>query len=207
MAYYYVYIHGFNSGKGSRSAQALEKVIGAPIFCPVNDYSRPFSECMAALVEQIKAKGPSGQEEQVCVMGTSLGGFYALQLRMPTIGRVIAWNPVIYPALQLASFVGKNTRFTDNQDWNFPEASLLSYAAAADPRQWDNFYRQEQIRANKDAWINVLPIPPRFVVLGAHDELLNTPLAHAYWQDHVRLLEIDSGHHVQNFDHVLTLLE
>lgn len=204
---YYVYIHGFNSGKGSHSAQKLEEAIGAPVFCPVNDYSQPFEQVMAALVEQINKNSPAGQEEQVCVMGTSLGGFYALQLRLPSIGRVIAWNPVIYPALQLARFVGRNTRFTDNKEWNFPESSLLSYAAAADPRQWDNFYRQEQIRLNKDAWINVLPIPPRFVVLGLHDDLLNPALAHAYWQDHARLLETDSGHHVENFDHVLTLLE
>lgn len=204
---YYIYIHGFNSGKGSHSAQKLEAVIGAPIFCPENDYSKPYAEVMSSLVEQISANSPAGQEEQVCVMGTSLGAFYALQLRLPTIGRVIAWNPVIYPALQLARFTGKNTRFTDGREWNFPKSALISYAVAADPRQWDNFYRQEQISRDKDAWINVLPIPPRFVVLGVHDELLDTPLAHAYWQGHARLLEIDSGHHVENFDHVLTLLE
>lgn len=204
---YYVYIHGFNSGKGSRSARILEEVIGAPIFCPVNDYSQPFAKVMDSLAERILKNSPPEEQEQVCVMGTSLGGFYALQLRLPVIGRVIAWNPVIFPALQLARFVGKNTRFTDNKDWNFPEDALLSYAEAADPRQWDNFYRQRQIEKNKDAWINVLPVPPRFVVLGIHDELLNAPLAKAYWQDHARLLEIDSGHHVENFDHVLTLLE
>lgn len=203
---YYVYIHGFNSGKGSRSGQALEQVIGAPVFCPVSDYSRPFMECMASLEEQISKNCPA-TEEQICVMGTSLGGFYALQTRLPVPGRVIAWNPVIYPALQLAQFVGKNRRFTDNQEWDFPQSSLLSYAAAPDPREWSNFYQASLLEKNKAEWTRTLPVPPRFVVLGVHDDLLNPQLAHAYWQDHARLLEIDAGHHVEDFSHVLTLLE
>lgn len=203
---FYVYIHGFNSGKGSRSGQLLERVIGAPVFCPVNDYSRPYAECMAALTEQISKNCPASQE-QICVMGTSLGGFYALQIRLPVPGRVIAWNPVIFPALQLAKFVGKNTRFTDNQDWDFPESSLLSYAAAPDPREWRNFYQRQILGENGADWTDTLPLPPRFVVLGSHDELLNPQLAQNYWQEHARLLEIDAGHHIENFDHVMALLE
>lgn len=204
---WHVYIHGFNSGKGSRSARKLEETIGAPVFCPVNDYSKPFAEVMAALAGQITKNRPVNAEERICVMGTSLGGFYALQLRLPAMERVIAWNPVIFPALQLARFVGKNTRFTDNREWNFPREALISYAAAADPRQWDNFYLQRQRKEGRDAAANISPVPPRCVVLGTHDELLDAPLARAYWEGHARLLEIDSGHHVENFDHVLTLLD
>lgn len=204
---WHVYIHGFNSGKGSRSARKLEEVIGAPVFCPVNDYSKPFTEVMAALAGQISKNRPGKAGERICVLGTSLGGFYALQLRLPALERVIAWNPVIFPALQLASFVGKNIRFTDNREWNFPHEALISYAAAADPRQWDNFYLQRQIREGVLAESDIPPVPPRCVVLGTNDELLDAPLAHAYWKGHARLLEIDSGHHVENFEHVLTLLE
>ena len=202
----YVYIHGFNSGKGSSSAKKLEQAIGAPVFCPVNDYSRPFDECMASLREQI-IKGCLAGEEQICVMGTSLGGFYALQLRLPEPGRVIAWNPVIFPALQLARFVGKNTRFTDGQDWNFPESSLLSYAAAPDPREWANFRQRALLKEQKSQWVDALPIPPRFVVIGVKDDLLDPRLGQAYWKGHARLLEIDASHHVEDFSHVLTLLE
>lgn len=195
-----IYIHGFNSGKGSRSADALKRVTGKPVFCPVNDYGKPYLECLSCLEKQIRDNAPKG--ERLCVMGTSLGAFYALQLRLPDIERVIAWNPVIYPALQLAQFVGKNTRFTDNQDWIFPGSSLLSYAMAADPRQWDNFYQQRLVREDKAP----LSAPPRFVIIGKNDELLDPELALIYWRDHANLLEIPSGHSIENFDHVLDLL-
>lgn len=199
---FYVYIHGFNSGKGSRSGKALEKVLGKAVFCPVNDYSRPFSECITSLSEQISQNCPASAAH-LYLMGTSLGGFYALQLRSPMPTKVIAWNPVIYPAMQLAQFVGKNIRFTDNQEWDFPETSLLSYATAPDPREWENFYFHELESAENTSLGRV---PPRVVFIGVHDELLNPHLGRAYWQGHARLLDLDAGHHIENFEHILNVL-
>lgn len=195
----YVYIHGFNSGSQSRSGRELQRVIGAPVYCPQNDYSRPFAECLANL-EKLVAENTNPADGQICIMGTSLGGFYAMQLRLPFTGRVIVWNPVIFPALQLAQFIGGNVRFTDNVEWNFSRESCLSYAVAADPRQWDNFYCQGKN-------LPPMPQPPRHVVLGVHDELLDWQLASVYWKGHASILETDSGHHVENFEHVLALLE
>lgn len=195
----YVYIHGFNSGSQSRSGKELQRIIGAPVYCPQNDYSRPFAECLENLGRQIAAN-TNPADGQICVMGTSLGGFYALQLRLPEIGRVIAWNPVIYPAVQLKQFIGKNVRFTDNVEWNFSREACLSYAAAADAREWGNFY----LAAHP---LLACAKPTRYVVLGIHDELLDAELARTHWQNHASLLEIDSGHHVENFGHVLALLE
>lgn len=199
---FYIYIHGLNSGRQSRSGAALEKVIGAPVFRAVNDYSKPYGECLADLVRQIRQNAPAG--ESLRVMGTSLGGFYALQLRLPEIERVMAWNPVVFPALQLARFVGKNTRFTDNADWFFPQSSLLSYAAAPDPRQWDNFYQARQAKADKRGTVGQPPL--RFVTIGKRDDLLDPELCAIYWRGHASLMEIDSGHSVENFEHVLGFL-
>lgn len=106
----YFYIHGFNSGPQSRSGSALERLLEMPVIRCHNDYSQPFLDCLEKLGNFILDK--SGGEE-VCVLGTSLGGFYALQLRLSCIAKICAWNPVIFPALQAAQFVGENTRFTD----------------------------------------------------------------------------------------------
>lgn len=195
----YVYIHGFNSGSQSRSGRELQKIIGAPVYCPQNDYSRPFAECLSNL-EKMISENTNPADGQICLMGTSLGGFYATQIRLPFIGRVIAWNPVIFPALQLARFIGKNTRFTDNVEWNFSGDACVSYAEAADPRQWDNLYCNGK-------QLPPMPMPSRYVVLGVHDELLDWHMASVYWKKHASTLEIDSGHHVENFEHVLALLE
>lgn len=193
----YVYIHGFNSGPESNSAAKLEKLLDLPVFRVRNDYSKTYEECMRKTTEQIA--DAYGRDERLVILGTSLGGFYASQLRMAGIVKIIAWNPVIYPALQLAQFIGENTRFTDNVKWNFSEESLLSYAQAPDPRQWHNFAWPSYLRSD-------FATPERYVILGRQDELLNPLLAQKFWQEHAFVKFIDSGHHFENFDHAMKFL-
>ena len=202
----YAYVHGLNSGSSSRSGNELEKVIGAPVYRVQMDYSKNFWECLQSLEEQLR-KNIAPQDGQLTLMGTSLGAFYATQLRMPQIGQVIAWNPVIFPALQLARFVGENTRFTDGVKWQFGRAACLSYAAAPDPRQWDNAYLADSLSKQPQEWAEGAPCPRRDIILGIHDEILDYELSDVYWRDHASILHIDSGHHIEHFDNVLTLIE
>lgn len=192
----YVYIHGFNSGRQSRSARELGEILKKEIFRPECDYSLPFADCLASLVEQIKASG----EPPYTIMGSSLGGFFALQLRFAGIARIVAWNPVIFPAIQLQRFVGRNVRFTDNVEWQFSRETALSYAIAPDPRMWRNFYWQE-LDMGGDG------IPPRDIVLGDRDEILDSELAACYWRGHACLHGIGSGHRVEDYRHVLDILK
>lgn len=202
----YVYVHGLNSGSSSRSGRELEKVIGAPVYCPQNDYSLPFWDCLNRLADDIRDNTlPS--DGQICLLGTSLGGFYASQLRLPNIGQLVIWNPVIFPATQLARFIGENTRFTDGVKWQFSESACLSYAAAPDPREWNNSFLRNLEKKDAQSWQAGGKAPRRDVVLGIHDELLDYRLADLYWRDHAPVLHIDAGHHIERFDHVLTLLE
>lgn len=133
----FVYIHGFNSGRNSHSGRELAEVLGQPVICPEYDYSKSFSECLASIRQQI-SEAIDEKNDRLTIMGSSLGGFYALQLRHPAIMHVCAWNPVIYPAMQLGQFLGTNTRFSDGVDWDFTREALLSYAQAPDPRSWRN---------------------------------------------------------------------
>lgn len=133
----FVYIHGFNSGRNSHSGRGLSEVLGVPVICPEYDYSKSFSECLTSIRQQI-VEAIDEKNDRITVMGSSLGGFYALQLRHPAIMHTVAWNPVIYPAMQLEQFLGKNTRFSDGVEWEFTREALLSYAQAPDPRLWQN---------------------------------------------------------------------
>ena len=133
----FVYIHGFNSGRNSRSGHELSQLLGVPVCCPEYDYARSFAECFESLRQQIAAF-IGARNDRLTVMGSSLGGFFALQLRHPSIIHAVAWNPVVFPAMQLEQFLGPNTRFSDGIDWEFTRESLLSYAQAPDPRLWQN---------------------------------------------------------------------
>ena len=141
----FVYLHGFNSGPGNRSGNELEQRLQQPIIRPQCDYSLPYAECLADIRRKILEK-INPRIDRVCLMGTSLGGFYSLNLRLPCLCHVMAWNPVIYPAAQVAHFTGKNTRFTDGVEWEFSREALLSYAGAPDPRPWLNAVWQEERR-------------------------------------------------------------
>ncbi len=133
----FIYIHGFNSSAQSRSGHELTELLGRQVICPEYDYSRPFYECFASLRRQI-LDAIDETNDRICLMGSSLGGFYALQLRHPAIMHVVAWNPVVFPAMQLEQFIGRNTRFSDGSTWEFTRSVMLSYAQAPDPRPWRN---------------------------------------------------------------------
>jgi len=196
---YYIYIHGFNSSHESRSGTALQELLGKSVLRVSNNYSETFSVCMEKLERQIIAAAPP--DSHFCLMGTSLGGFYALQLRLPNIAKVAAWNPVIFPPLQLSRFLGENTRFTDGQKWNFDRSALLSYAVAPDPRPWQNPAWKQKYGDNG-------PIcPERLIFLGDHDELLDHEISRIFWFGHAPVEIISSGHSIADFSHARNFLE
>lgn len=200
----YIYIHGFNSSRESRSGIELAAILNQPVFCPEVDYSQPFETCLPNIEAQIFDACPHGD---LCLMGTSLGAFYALQLRIPGLFRVIAWNPVVYPALQLEQFLGKNQRFTDGVQWHFSRKALLSYAHAADPRVWKNSHWQEKHKdMSREDWIKMGEEPLRTIVLGDHDELLDSRLTFAYWDHYAETMSIPAAHRIEDYSHVLEIL-
>ena len=207
----FVYIHGFNSGAESRSGRLLEQLLQQPVIRPQCDYSLPFAQCLDDMRRQISRQ--VSPNDRVCLMGSSLGGFYALHLRGPAICHVVAWNPVIYPAVQLEPFTGRNSRFTDGGEWEFTRRALLSYAGAPDPRPWHNSVWQEEhdrdggSGGRTAAQCRGAAPPPRDIFLGTHDELLSSPLARAYWQGAATLHDIDAGHSIADYSHAADVLK
>lgn len=189
-----IYIHGFNGHCEGKTGQLLAAATGQPITCLGCDYSRPFAECLAELEKGARALA---EGQAINVFALSLGAFYALQLRQVAISRIIVWNPVILPTIQLAQFLGRNIRFFDGKEWEFTREALYSYATAPDPRHWNNFYCERLEKADRAG-----APASRHIVLGDHDELLDVELAKRYWQDHATLAMIHAGHDVEDFSHL-----
>ena len=168
----FVYIHGFNSDGNSRSGRELAQLLGVPVICPEYDYARPFSECLTRIREQI-IEAIDERGDRLTVMGSSLGGFFALQLRHPAIIHTVAWNPVVFPAIQLEQFLGQNRRFADGAEWEFTREVLLTYAQAPDPRPWRNAMWSYEHRLAKEAKPDCEPyfvLGTRRYTLSADDE-------------------------------------
>lgn len=228
----FVYIHGFNSGAQSRSGRELGRLLGVEIICPEYDYARPFAECLASIRRQI-LEAIDGEHDSVCLMGSSLGGFYALMLRHPSIVHVAAWNPVVFPTMQLEQFLGMNTRFSDGGIWEFTRETLLSYAQAPDPRPWYNdLWMHEESFLKDGADTEILcfhrgdgrtfspdekkqgisfrrgqSMPRRDIFLGDSDEILDARLSRAFWQGSACLHDIVSGHQILDYSHAVDILK
>ena len=226
----FVYIHGFNSGGQSRSGRELGRLLDENVICPEYDYARPFAVCLSDIRRQI-SEAVDDREDRLCVMGSSLGGFYALQLRLPAIVQVAVWNPVVFPAMQMEQFLGRNTRFSDGREWEFTRDVMLSYAQAPDPRPWYNGIRDCESRLqegkNTDTRLFVsdgepdfrydaeegagAPVsgktPRRDIFLGNSDEILDARLARAFWQGWARLHDIVSGHQIMDYSHAADILK
>ena len=230
----FIYIHGLNSGAQSRSGRELSELLGTEVIRPEYDYARPFAECLCSLRRQI-LEAVDEKNDRLCVMGSSLGGFYALQLRHPAIVHVAAWNPVVFPAMQLEQFLGTNTRFTDGSSWEFTRETLLSYAQAPDPRPWRNemwareerreacaqeasapFFmmggrgislRAEERQKGAFALKERMEPPRRDIFLGNADEVLDSRLARAFWQGGAELHDIASGHQIMDYAHAADILK
>ncbi|MFW5490393.1 MAG: YqiA/YcfP family alpha/beta fold hydrolase [Desulfovibrio sp.] len=172
----YVYVHGFNSSCQSTSAQRLEEALQLPIHRLDYKSQNTFKENLDQLALQVK------DLEEVFLIGTSLGGFYADQLLF-TIGYPKAcgcalFNPVVHPCDQLAQFLGKNKNFTTDEEYIFTKPTLASYADAPDTRG--------------------LQIP-RVVYIAHDDELLDPLVALEYWKGHSKVVDIKGGHRISSF--------
>ena len=229
----FVYIHGMGSGAQSRSGRELAEKLGVPVICPEYDYARPFTECFFSLRRQI-IEAVDEENDRLCVMGSSLGGFYALQLRHPAIVHVAVWNPVVFPTLQLERFLGENVRFADGSSWELTRETLLSYAQAPDPRPWKNEMWAREERREQEREESAMPfirlggrrcalggegkergrfaqeqmsLPRRDIFLGKSDDILDPVLSRTFWQGGAELHDIASGHQIMDYSHAVDILK
>lgn len=119
----YYYIHGFNSGSNSSSIERLRLALEEEVVALSYDSGISFEENIKSLIEQIDA----ASEEDSCIIGTSLGGFYADKVASHFGFPCVLFNPVCKPCEELRQFLGENVNFSTHERYSLTEEILSSY--------------------------------------------------------------------------------
>ena len=111
-----VYIHGFNSSASSYKAGVIQSAIQdhdkeLQFWCP--DLPHWPNEAVARLEREIS------RYDEVTLIGSSLGGYYATYLTERLGHRCVLINPAITPHEGLSAYVGKQTNLYTKEEYEF----------------------------------------------------------------------------------------
>ncbi len=121
-----VYLHGFNSSPQSHKAQVIERYrsergLAHEYACPALP---PLARDALKAVEPYLARKP-------CLLGSSLGGFYATWLAEQHGLKAVLVNPAIDPHVGLRAYLGPQQNLHTGEPYELTEAHL---------RQWQELY-------------------------------------------------------------------
>jgi uncharacterized protein len=121
-----VYLHGFNSSPQSHKAQVMqrfmaERGLAAQYACPALP---PLAGDAMRAIQPLLAKRP-------CLIGSSLGGFYATYLAEKHNLRAVLINPAIDPHVGLRAYLGPQQNLHTGEPYELTEAHL---------REWEKLY-------------------------------------------------------------------
>ncbi len=136
-------------------------------------------EAFMLLRELVDGKGP----DDISVIGSSLGGFYATALAEATGCRAVLINPAVWPARDLAKYIG------EQQSWHSDERF---------------FFRPEYIGELQALTVDRITQPQRYLLLAATgDEVLDwREMTERYAGANQRVIE-GSDHGLSDFDDYL----
>jgi predicted esterase YcpF (UPF0227 family) len=123
-----VYLHGFNSSPQSHKAQVMrrymaERGLAAEFACP--ELPPEADEALRVI------RGLVGEKQDVCYVGSSLGGFYATYLVEEDRARAVLINPAIDPHVGLRGYVGPQKNLYSGAGYELREDHL---------EQWRRLY-------------------------------------------------------------------
>src|SRR5690242_18025697 len=121
-----VYLHGFNSSPSSHKAKVLERYLGerglaAHYACPA--LPPRASEAIARVTPLI--------ERDSCLVGSSLGGYYATWLAERYALRAVLINPAVDPHVGLKAYLGSQQNLYTGERYVLTDAHL---------REWQDIY-------------------------------------------------------------------
>lgn len=115
-----VYLHGFLSSPDSKKAQELRQYfagqnINNQLIIPALDFSP--EQAIQQGREAIQTLQKQAGIEQVFVIGSSLGGFYATYLSQTENVKAVLINPAVRPYELLDKYLGPNEHYYDGQTY------------------------------------------------------------------------------------------
>ncbi len=128
-----IYIHGFNSSPASHKANQLRKRLAAAgreheFACPA--LSHWPQQALTCLKREIANAG----SENVTLVGSSLGGFYATWLTEHYGCRSVLVNPAVTPHEGLRAYLGKQKNLYTDEEYEFTEEHLAQLDAIYVPQ-------------------------------------------------------------------------
>ena len=133
-----LYLHGFRSSPASFKAQLLAARLAAlgladQWHCP------QLSASPARAVAQAMALTALADPRQLCIIGSSLGGYYARYVAEQLGCRAVLLNPAIHPQRDLARFFGEvdtytTTQYHSSEPFVFTRADWAELAPLAVPQ-------------------------------------------------------------------------
>lgn len=130
-----LYLHGFRSSPQSAKAQLLGGAISQlqrqghnlTWLCP------QLPPSPADTLAELKALTLDWPREDMVVIGSSLGGFYATVLAEELDCRALLINPAVAPARDLARYIGEQTSFHNPADRFFFRPEFIAEFEGMDP--------------------------------------------------------------------------
>ncbi|MFA5489019.1 MAG: YqiA/YcfP family alpha/beta fold hydrolase [Candidimonas sp.] len=143
-----LYLHGFRSSpqsfKATLFAQAMnDKGLADRWLCPQLPASPQRAlELARHLIEKATRMQGLNPEQDLCIIGSSLGGYYAACLAEHWKCRAALLNPAVYAARDLATQVGEHTQYHSDAPFVFlPEyVDELAAMAAGKPAHPERYY-------------------------------------------------------------------
>ena len=125
-----IYLHGFRSSSASGKCRLLGEAlrhVRADWEYITPDLSHDSAEALT-LVERMIAR--SGNAQNIVLIGSSLGGFYATVLAEKHGCRAVLLNPALHPHETLRRYVGEQTNLYTGETFEFTTAHLDALRAA-----------------------------------------------------------------------------
>ena len=123
-----IYLHGFNSAPASHKARSMaeymkERGLEGEIYCPELPH-RP-ADAIALAAAELAKHDP----QEVTLVGSSLGGFYATYLAEKHGWKAVLVNPAVHVQTLLRDALGTQTNWHTGEKWVLTEAHLAELAA------------------------------------------------------------------------------
>ena len=127
-----LYLHGFRSSPKSMKGRVISERMAAlgladQLICPQLPASPKLAmELALSLIEGVPA-------EQLSIVGSSLGGYYATWLAERIGCRAVLLNPAVYPLKDLDKHVGVTTEYHSDKVFEFKREYIDELGALAVP--------------------------------------------------------------------------
>ena len=174
-----IYLHGFGSSGNSQKVELLKKQFPESQIISPNLKLHP-REVLNQLDELLKDE----DLDDVVLVGTSLGGFYAHYMSIHWDYYCLLINPAIFPSVSTKRYLGTNINYSTAEKFEWIQEYI------------DSFKELESERKEIDEDKDIIT-----VVLGTNDEILDFKKTKEFFE-FSRVFEFDENHRFSNISKV-----